>query len=98
MKINLKVWRQKNSEDKGHFENYVVDDIHEDTSFLEMFDILNERLVAEGKPAIVFDHDCREGICGWARLMKSCLLANSRTATQSWSSPGARAPSPSGKT
>lgn len=68
MKINLKVWRQKNAESKGHFENYVVDDIHEDTSFLEMFDILNERLVAEGKEAIVFDHDCREGICGMCSM------------------------------
>ena len=65
MNLTLKVWRQKNSESKGHFETYPVKDISSEMSFLEMFDVLNERLVAEGKEEpIVFDHDCREGICG----------------------------------
>ncbi len=68
MKVNLKVWRQKDSDQKGHFENYTIDNVSPDSSFLEMFDILNEKLVAEGKEAIAFDHDCREGICGMCSM------------------------------
>ena len=49
MKVNLKVWRQKDSDQKGHFENYTIDNVSPDSSFLEMFDILNEKLVSEGK-------------------------------------------------
>jgi len=64
MNLTLKVWRQKDSKSKGHFETYDVKDISSEMSFLEMFDVLNERLVHEGKDPIVFDHDCREGICG----------------------------------
>lgn len=64
MNLTLKVWRQKNAQDKGHFETYQVKDISSEMSFLEMFDVLNERLIDEGKEPIVFDHDCREGICG----------------------------------
>jgi succinate dehydrogenase / fumarate reductase iron-sulfur subunit len=64
MNLTLKVWRQKNSKDKGRFETYQVKDISSEMSFLEMFDVLNERLIGEGKDAIAFDHDCREGICG----------------------------------
>src|SRR5215510_13947181 len=64
MNLTLKVWRQKNSQDKGMFETYQVGDISSEMSFLEMFDVLNERLMKEGKEPIVFDHDCREGICG----------------------------------
>lgn len=64
MNLTLKVWRQKNSQDKGHFETYEVKDISSEMSFLEMFDVLNERLIAEGKDPVAFDHDCREGICG----------------------------------
>lgn len=64
MNLTLKVWRQKNAQDKGHFETYQVKDISSEMSFLEMFDVLNERLIEEGKEPIVFDHDCREGICG----------------------------------
>ncbi len=60
----LKVWRQKNAEDKGGFQTYPVADISTDMSFLEMFDVLNERLISEGKDPVAFDHDCREGICG----------------------------------
>ncbi len=67
MKINLKIWKQNGSE-KGHFENYSVDNVSEDSSFLEMFDILNENLVAQGKEVIAFDHDCREGICGMCSM------------------------------
>ena len=55
--------------DRGRFETYAVDQISDEASFLEMLDVLNERLIAEGKEAIVFDHDCREGICGTCSLM-----------------------------
>lgn len=64
MNLTLKVWRQKNAQDSGRFETYQVQDISSEMSFLEMFDVLNERLIEEGKEPIVFDHDCREGICG----------------------------------
>src|SRR5690625_648982 len=68
MNITLKVWRQKNDKDKGRFETYQVQDISEDMSFLEMFDVLNEQLIAEGKDPVAFDHDCREGICGMCSM------------------------------
>ena len=64
MNLTLKVWRQKNSSDKGRFETYKVKDISSEMSFLEMFDVLNEQLIQEGEDPIAFDHDCREGICG----------------------------------
>lgn len=64
MNLTLKVWRQKNANDKGRFETYQVKDISSEMSFLEMIDVLNEDLVREGKDPIAFDHDCREGICG----------------------------------
>jgi len=64
MDLNLKIWRQKNPQDKGGFREYVVKDISEDTSFLEMLDILNEDLSHQGDDPVHFDHDCREGICG----------------------------------
>jgi succinate dehydrogenase / fumarate reductase iron-sulfur subunit len=64
MNLTLKVWRQKSSKDKGSFETYQVSDISSEMSFLEMIDVLNERLITEGKEPIAFDHDCREGICG----------------------------------
>ncbi len=68
MSLNLKVWRQNNSRDKGYFEDYKVDGISSEMSFLEMFDVLNERLITEGKEPIAFDHDCREGICGMCSM------------------------------
>ncbi|MBL3658470.1 succinate dehydrogenase/fumarate reductase iron-sulfur subunit [Fulvivirga sediminis] len=64
MKITLKVWRQKNDKDKGSLVTYQLDDISEDMSFLEMFDVLNNQLERKGEAPIAFDHDCREGICG----------------------------------
>jgi len=60
----LKVWRQKGPEHKGRFETYHADGISTEMSFLEMLDIINERLSLDGKDPIAFDHDCREGICG----------------------------------
>ena len=64
MNLTLKVWRQQNSSERGHFETYQVNDISSEMSFLEMFDVLNEQLIREGNEPIAFDHDCREGICG----------------------------------
>jgi succinate dehydrogenase / fumarate reductase iron-sulfur subunit len=64
MNLTLKVWRQKNNQSQGSFETHAVKGISSEMSFLEMFDVLNEQLVAEGKEPIAFDHDCREGICG----------------------------------
>jgi succinate dehydrogenase / fumarate reductase, iron-sulfur subunit len=64
MKINLKVWRQKNNQAKGELKTYAVEHVSPDMSFLEMFDVLNEDLITKGDEPIAFDHDCREGICG----------------------------------
>src|SRR3954462_14492681 len=64
MNLTLQVWRQDNYQSEGRFETYEVKDISSEMSFLEMFDVLNERLINEGKDPIAFDHDCREGICG----------------------------------
>ena len=68
MNFKLKIWRQANAKAKGNFETYEVSDISEDTSFLEMLDILNNNLIHQGKEPVVFDHDCREGICGTCSL------------------------------
>ncbi|MES2688840.1 MAG: succinate dehydrogenase/fumarate reductase iron-sulfur subunit [Bacteroidota bacterium] len=68
MNLTLKVWRQKNKDDRGRFETYPVAGISPDMSFLEMFDVLNERLINEGKEPVAFDHDCREGICGMCSM------------------------------
>lgn len=68
MKLNLYIWRQKDRNSKGNFVNYLVNDVSEDMSFLEMLDVLNESLIKEGKEPIAFDHDCREGICGACSL------------------------------
>ncbi len=62
--LTLKIWRQANSDSLGDLETYPLDNVHTDMSFLEMLDILNEKLTKEGKDPVAFDHDCREGICG----------------------------------
>jgi succinate dehydrogenase / fumarate reductase iron-sulfur subunit len=67
--LTLKIWRQAGPDDTGRFESHRIDEISDEASFLELLDILNERLIDEGKEAIVFDHDCREGICGTCSLM-----------------------------
>ncbi len=69
MDFTLKVWRQGSGREKGRFETYKANDISSDTSFLEMLDIVNERLLEDGKEPIAFDHDCREGICGTCGCM-----------------------------
>ncbi len=62
--LTLKIWRQPNSDALGNLESYTLDSISTDMSFLEMLDVLNEKLTKEGKDPVAFDHDCREGICG----------------------------------
>lgn len=69
MNLTLYVWRQKNAQDKGKLERYEAKDIADDMSFLEMLDIVNEDLIKKGIEPIVFDHDCREGICGMCSQM-----------------------------
>ncbi len=68
MNLTLKVWRQKNSQSEGYFETHQLTGISPDMSFLEMFDVLNEKLVEENKEPVAFDHDCREGICGMCSM------------------------------
>ncbi|HEX7024214.1 MAG TPA: succinate dehydrogenase/fumarate reductase iron-sulfur subunit, partial [Gemmatimonadales bacterium] len=69
MKLTLRIWRQANPTDRGRFEVYDAPDVSPDMSFLEMLDVVNEGLERAGKPAIAFDHDCREGICGACSMM-----------------------------
>ena len=64
MKLTLKIWRQKNAQAKGQMVTYPIDGIDGDMSFLEMMDVLNNELINKGDEPVVFDHDCREGICG----------------------------------
>ena len=64
MNLTLNVWRQKNAEEPGGFVSYEAKDIHQDMSFLEMLDVVNESLMSKGEEPIAFDSDCREGICG----------------------------------
>lgn len=69
MKLKLKIWRQKNSSDKGRMVDYQLNHASEHMSFLEMLDVLNEQLLEKGEDPVVFDHDCREGICGMCSLV-----------------------------
>lgn len=67
-KLYIKVWRQNSPKEKGRFETYEIENISQGSSFLEMLDILNDKLILEGIDPIAFDHDCREGICGMCSL------------------------------
>ena len=69
MKIHLHIWRQSSRDDKGRMESYDLDGVVPDMSFLEMMDHLNEKLTAEGKEPVAFDHDCREGVCGTCSMV-----------------------------
>jgi succinate dehydrogenase / fumarate reductase iron-sulfur subunit len=69
MKFHLKIWRQKNTTSEGRLQDYELDNVSPDTSFLEMLDLLNENLMLDGEEPIAFDHDCREGICGTCGMM-----------------------------
>ncbi len=68
MKLNLKIWRQNGPNVKGRMVDYQIDGVESDMSFLEMLDLLNEKLIAKGEEPVAFDHDCREGICGMCSL------------------------------
>jgi succinate dehydrogenase / fumarate reductase, iron-sulfur subunit len=68
MKLTLKIWRQADAATKGSMKTYAIDGIEGDMSFLEMLDVLNESLINKGEEPVVFDHDCREGICGSCSL------------------------------
>ena len=68
MKIQLKIWRQENTQAKGRMVDYDLPDVNPEMSFLEMLDVLNEQLIRSGDTPIEFDHDCREGICGQCGL------------------------------
>ena len=69
MHLTLRVWRQKSPNEAGHFETYEANNINEHMSFLEMLDVVNEDLIGRGEDPIVFDSDCREGICGTCGFM-----------------------------
>ncbi len=81
MNLTLVVWRQKSRDDAGRFERYSCDGVSEEMSFLEMLDVLNERLLVEGKDPVAFDHDCREGICGACGVVIDGVAHGPRTAT-----------------
>ncbi|MDZ7728421.1 MAG: succinate dehydrogenase/fumarate reductase iron-sulfur subunit [Dehalococcoidia bacterium] len=69
LSLTLRVWRQSGPDDPGRFETYELPNVHEDMSFLEMLDVLNEQLNVQGNEPVAFDHDCREGICGSCGFM-----------------------------
>ena len=69
MKLTLNIWRQPDPQSKGEMRTYTLDDVSDDISFLEMLDMLNEQLIAQGEEPVEFEHDCREGICGSCGLM-----------------------------
>jgi succinate dehydrogenase iron-sulfur subunit len=69
MNLTLHIWRQKNASDKGKMVRYDAKDVNPDMSFLEMLDVLNEELITKGEEPVVFEHDCREGICGSCGFM-----------------------------
>jgi len=69
MKLTLKIWRQENEKSKGYFETHQLDEVSEHMSFLEMLDVLNEKLIADKKEPVAFEHDCREGICGTCSMV-----------------------------
>jgi succinate dehydrogenase / fumarate reductase, iron-sulfur subunit len=81
MRYTLRIWRQDGPHDPGRLVRYVVDGITADMSFLEMLDVLNERLTAEGDEPVAFDHDCREGICGMCGMMINGVAHGPQRAT-----------------
>ncbi|MSP24715.1 MAG: succinate dehydrogenase/fumarate reductase iron-sulfur subunit [Myxococcales bacterium] len=80
MRFSLNIWRQANQNSDGGFRAYAVDDVSADMSFLEMLDVLNERLVGTGEEPVAFDHDCREGICGTCSLVVNGMPHGPQTA------------------
>ncbi|MGI9146524.1 MAG: succinate dehydrogenase/fumarate reductase iron-sulfur subunit [Chloroflexota bacterium] len=81
MRIQLKVWRQKDASDKGRFATYEANNINQHMSFLEMLDVVNENLIGRGEDPIAFDSDCREGICGTCGFMINGVAHGPNAAT-----------------
>ena len=81
MKLTLNVWRQESPKTPGRLVRYEAPDISPDMSFLEMLDVVNERLMEKGERPIAFDHDCREGICGSCGMMVNGVAHGPRKAT-----------------
>ena len=78
LNLTLKVWRQEDNSQTGDFVTYPVTDVNPHMSFLELLDVLNEKLIGEGGDPIAFEHDCREGICGSCAMnINGCLLYTS---------------------
>ena len=81
MKLTLRVWRQASTDDAGELVDYDVEGVSPDMSFLEVLDLINERLVVKGEEPIAFDHDCREGICGMCGVMIDGVAHGPRPST-----------------
>ena len=84
LSLKLKIWRQKNQDDEGRFIDYDIGGLNEHMSFLEMLDVLNERLISKGEEPIAFDHDCREGICGSCSMVINGKPHGPLKGTTSW--------------
>lgn len=95
MNFTLKVWRQKNANDTGRFVTYEAKNISASASFLEMLDVVNNELDSKGEPAIAFDHDCREGICGMCSLQINGLAHGPKLKDEHEPAPGEK---PRGRT
>jgi succinate dehydrogenase / fumarate reductase, iron-sulfur subunit len=81
MRLTLRIWRQPSTATAGKLVEYRMDDVSEDSSFLEMLDLLNQHLIDRGEEAIAFDHDCREGICGMCGLVINGIAHGGKAAT-----------------
>lgn len=81
MNLKLKIWRQKNANSPGRLVDYQIEGVSSDSSFLEMLDLLNEKLITAGEEPVAFDHDCREGICGTCGMMINGVAHGPKAAT-----------------